>query len=412
MKKKWFSIFLFSLLSVCCFAQTEGYRFYSKLDSIPRSGFYNIELTPALSAHLKTDHSDLRIINSRGKWVPHILRFPAMEWNIAAVEMDMSFSRTEKAGSTGLVIENRDSIISNIGLVIRNTAAERFCTLSGSDDRNSWFIINDSILINPIPEEKGAMSKFRIDFPPSSYKFFKVLIHNNNKDPFDIKGVIQHTSAPLPPQAENKLIQNPAPRIQQKDNGRISYIKISQQEPYHFNGISLKLSGVKYFSRKADLFIPAAEGHSFSNPGRLLQSFTISNNSTLEFLIPRANAGTFYLLVYNEDNLPVTVEEVKTWASYCYITSYLEKGDHYRILMDNPAAIMPNYDLARPDNKILDSIPFLSFGKISAIAENELTESTAGNKKWMIWAAIIVALLVLLYFISKMLKDVDKRKTS
>ncbi|HMI79476.1 MAG TPA: hypothetical protein VK484_11835, partial [Ferruginibacter sp.] len=131
--------------------------------------------------------------------MPHILRFPAMEWNIAAVEMDMSFSRTEKAGSTGLVIENRDSIISNIGLVIRNTAAERFCTLSGSDDRNSWFIINDSILINPIPEEKGAMSKFRIDFPPSSYKFFKVLIHNNNKDPFDIKGVIQHTSAPLPP---------------------------------------------------------------------------------------------------------------------------------------------------------------------------------------------------------------------
>jgi len=413
MKKKWLSIFLCSFLSACCFAQTEGYRFYSILDSIPRSGFYNIELTPALSAHLKTDHSDLRIINSTGKWVPHILRFPASDWSSLALKMDMNFTRAEntRAGTT-LVIENTDSVISNIGLVIRNTAAERFCTLSGSDDRNNWFIINDSILINPVPEEKGAMSKFRIDFPPSSYKFLKILIHNNNKDPFDIKGVVQHTSAPLPPQAEKKFVQNPVPGIEQKDSGKISYIKISQQEPYHFDGMSLKLSGVKYFSRKVSLFIPAGDAHSFSNPGRLLQSFTISNNSTLEFYVSQVKAATFYLLIYNEDNLPVTVEEVKTWTSYCYITSYLEKGDHYRILMDNPAAVMPSYDLARPDNKILDSIPFLSFGKITAIAENELTESTPGNKKWMIWVAIIVALLVLLYFISKMLKDVDKRKTS
>ncbi len=411
MKKNWVSIFLFSLVTVCSSAQTEGYKFYSRLDPIATSGFYNIEITPELSAHLKTDYSDLRIINGAGKWVPHVLRFPASERSNETLAMNMSFTRAENTKiSTTLLIENSEEIISNIELIIRNTAAERFCTLSGSDDRTNWFVVNDSIMINPISKEKASTSKFRINFPPSSYKFLKITIHNNNKDPFDIKGVVQYTSSAAALHIDYKLTQNPVPNIIQKDSGKISYIKISQQQPFHFDNISLKLSGVKYFYRKVDLYIPYSENHSFANPGQLVQSFTISNNSTLQFYLRLTKASFFYLLINNEDNLPLTVNEVKTACNARYATSYLEKGVGYKLLMDNEAAVTPNYDLTKPDNRTIDSIPTLQFGKITAMEEIELTVRQPENNKWIIWVAIISALSILLFFTFRMLNDLEKRK--
>ena len=150
MKKRWSSIFLFCLINICCAAQTAGYKFYSLLDSVKTSGFYNIEITPTLSAHLKTDYSDLRIVNDSGKWVPHVMHFPEREINYDVLTMDLKFTKIENANvSTTLIIENGKDIISNLGLIIKNTAAERFCSLSGSDDKKNWFVINDSILVNP-----------------------------------------------------------------------------------------------------------------------------------------------------------------------------------------------------------------------------------------------------------------------
>ncbi len=411
MKKRWSSIFLFCLINICCAAQTAGYKFYSLLDSVKTSGFYNIEITPTLSAHLKTDYSDLRIVNDSGKWVPHVMHFPEREINYDVLTMDLKFTKIENTNvSTTLIIENGKNIISNLGLIIKNTAAERFCSLSGSDDKKNWFVINDSILVNPVPDERTTTNDFRINFPSSSYQFFKIIIYNRNKNPFDIKGVVQFTTAAAIDHPQYKLIENPDASILQKDSGKISYIKITQQQPFHFDNISIKLNGSKYFYRNIDLYIPYSSNHSFSNPGQLLQSFAISNNSTLQFKIPQSNAAIFYLLIDNEDNLPLTVNTIKTSNSYGFVTSYLEKGNRYKLILDNASAIIPNYDLTRLSPKISDSIPFLTAGKITAVEENNIILAPAKNNKWILWAAITAALLILLLFTKKMITEVNKRK--
>lgn len=412
MRKSWTSILLFSLITVCCNAQTAGYKFYAQLDSIKTSGFYNIQITPALSAHLKTDYNDLRIVNDSGKWVPHVLHRPAEEKSDMAIYLDIRVVKKETTESiTTLVVAGSQKITSNLVLVIRNTAAERFCTLSGSDDNKNWFVINDSILINPKPEQDNTVNSFQINFPPNNYNFFKIVIDNKNKDPFDIKHVTTSTSASsMGFTTQSRLLDNPSSTIEQKDSGKISYIKITQQQAFHFEMVSLKLNGVKYFSRNVGLYIPSSINHSFSNPGQLLQSFTISNNSTLQFHVPLCNSPVFYLLINNEDNLPLTVAEVNTASSYRYITSYLEKGNNYKLIMGNETATKPNYDLANINTKISDSIPFISFGKIIAFEQTPITIEKIKNNNWILWAAIIAVLLILLLFTRKMVKEVDKRK--
>jgi hypothetical protein len=411
MKKKWINLLLFGFITVSCAAQTDGYKFYSKLDSVKTSGFYNVEVTPELSAHVKTDYSDLRIINASNKWVPHVLHAPWYERTSHQAAYDQKFSIIENSkANTVILIESSKNISSNIGLIITNTAAERFCTLSGSNDKENWFVINDSILLNPSASENETENIFSINFPPTSYRFYKVEIHNNNKDPFNIKGVVKYSS-PEVRDTLRKLNDNPVVSLQQKDSGKISYIKITQQQPYQFDNISLQLSRVKYYNRKVDLYVPDADNSSFANPGQLLQSFTISNNSTLKFNILLTKSSVLYLLINNEDNLPLTVDSVKTACSNHYITTYLEAGSSYRLIMDNENAVMPNYDLSKLNSKIPDSISFLQFGKITAFTEIKPVVTAAKNNKWILWFAIAAALLILLFFTYKMFKEVDKRET-
>jgi hypothetical protein len=411
MKKKWINLLLFSLITVCCNAQTAGYTFYCKLDTVKASGFYNIEFTPKINAHLKTDYSDLRIVNEAAKWIPHILHAPAYERTTHDIARDLKFSITENSkANTGILIESSQKISSSIGLIITNTAAERFCTLSGSDDKKNWFAINDSILLNPAAAENKAENMFSINFPQTNYRFYKIVIHNVGKDPFNIKAVVEYSGTQIT-NPLYKLKENPAAAIQQKDSGKISYIKITRQQPFQFNNISLQLSGVKYYTRNVDLYLPYAANSSFSNPGQLLTSFTLSNNSTLRYNVPLTKASVFYLLISNEDNLPLAVSEVKTAVSSHYITAYLEKDSNYRLIMDNADAVIPDYDLSKLNSKIPDSNAVLGFGKITALAENNPVETPVKNNTWIIWSAIAAALLILLFFTYRMFKEVDKRGT-
>lgn len=411
MRKKRISVAFFCMIAVCGTAQTAGYKFYAELDSVKTSGFYNIAITPELSAHVKTDYSDLRIVNDSGKWVPHVLHYPAGERSDLALYMDLRIVKKETAGSfTTVVIAAGQPVTSNLVLNIRNTAAERFCTLSGSDDNKNWFVINDSILINPAPGEKSTVNSFRIDFPPNNYRFFKIVIDNKNKDPFDIRDALHFTNTSAMINDKPELLENPKTIIEQKDSGKISYIKVTQQQAFHFSGISLKVDGVKYFSRNVELYIPASVTHSFSNPGQLLQNFTVSNNSTLQFYVPLINAGIFYLLIHNEDNLPLKVTAVNTSIGYRYITSYLEQGNKYELIMENASATKPNYDLAGINAKFSDSTPLLSFKKITAYKEAAVTVTPQKNNTWMLWASIIAVLIVLLVFTKKMMAEVNNRK--
>lgn len=411
MKKKWISFLLFFFVVVCGNAQTTGYKFYAALDSVKASGFYNIAITPELSAHLKTDYSDVRIVNDSGKWVPHLLHFYEDKKSNEAFDFNLKYTITDNdKNKTILVIRSPEQIISNIGLVISNTTAKRFCTLSGSNDSKIWFTINDSILIDPtFNNDPETNTELAINFPSSNYKFFKILIKNDNKDPFNILGVTHQTSSRTLSENQTKLIVNPQSVIQQKDSGKISYIKITQQQAYHFSSINLKLSGVKYFSRKAEVYIPTQEQHSFSNPGQLLQSFIISNNSTLQFKVPLSNAPVFYLLINNEDNLPLKVDSVNTAYYPVLLTTYLEKGNRYKLILNNLAATLPQYDL--PDTLNKDSIPFLLTQKIIPLAENPVTlAASPKNNNWILWVAIIAVLFILLLFTKKMVTEVNKRK--
>ena len=409
MKKKWISVFIINLLSLYCVAQADNYKYFYLLDSITTEGLYSIKLSPEINAHSKIDHSDIRIVNKEGHWVPHIFNATIAKTIVKEQVINQSFVITENTKlNTEIIIGPVVNIVADIGLIIKNTAAQRFCTISGSDDKKNWFVINDSLLLDPGSDEKLTSKILRINFPPSKYAFFKITIGNNHKDPFNISGVVFYQTSTT--KEQNNSVQNPATSFTVKDSGKITYIKVTQQNAYHFNTINIKISAPKYYNRAVSVYIPAAGSTSYHDDASLLQSFTISNKSNGQFNVPICNAPVFFLLISNEDNLPLTVTEVSTAADYAYLTAYLEKGDGYKLILDNAAAAMPNYDLSSFNKTSSDSIQFLLPGNIHKVAEKVVVIPPVKNQQWILWGAIIIALILLTFFTTIMVKEVNKKK--
>ena len=413
MKTRLINFLLCMLFLNNCFAQTEGYHFYSNLDTIKTSGFYNVVLSPQINSHIKTDYSDVRLIDNNNKWVPHIFHAPFNEISREMVTTNLNFTIVESNKTNTVLLIDAVQQLNNMTVLIKNTTVEKFGSLSGSNDKQNWFVINDSVLLYPEPSEKNTESVLNIHFPQINYSNLKLVINNRNKDPFNIlalstKGV---AAGFLFSSFSDSILQNPSGILLQKDSGKQSFIKIIQLKKFHFSQINIKAEGLKYYNRQVDLYVAENNNSSFKNPGKFIQSFVISNNNNLQFNLPLQNANVFYLVVKNEDNPALQIKEVSTGVGYRYITAYLKKDNSYKIILDNAEAVLPNYDITNDYPTIKDSVAILGSGNILAYENKEVTKNnSANNKTLLIWLAVIATLLVLLFFTITMVKEVNKKK--
>jgi hypothetical protein len=343
--------------------------------------------------------------------VPHLLRQPASA-SATTVLINMPIvSKQANATSVICVVKNSNPQISSIKVLMKNTTVQRVCSLSGSFNGTDWFVINDSIMLQAVAETKGDKTTCTINFPPSSYGYLKLVIDSKKTDPVNIIGIMaQASNGQLGTPGVNKVVENPPCTLLQKDSGNISYIRVTQSAAYQFENIGLLVSGVKYFNRTVDICIPQHNNHSFSNTGPIYRSFTISNNSTLQFTVPAVKATVFYLLVHNDDNLPVKITAVKTAMPCQVLTAYLERGN-YRLLTDNEYATPPVYDITMLSTSIPSDIAVLGMQQLKKAAQAQAigTASPKSNSKLLLWGSIAAVLVLLLLFAAKLTRDVNRR---
>ena len=412
MKKKLHKLLLILLLNqLQVTGQTNGFGYEAAIQAVDSSGFYNVVLTPRLNVYSPIDYSDFRIVNDSGKWVPHLVWYPNEHLTTDAVSYNMTIIKNE-AGKNEVIIKNGLSDISNITFTIKNAAAERYCKLVGSDDLQSWFVINDSIKIVYDTDGQTGITNFTLLFPAVNYKYFRINIDGTGKEPFKILKASTCLNTSLPGKTFRfPSMENPVKNIVQKDSGGLSYIKVEHGASYHFQQVELKVSGVKYFNRKAKLYVPVMGNHSFSNPGELISDFTISNNSTLHFAVPLTQSTIFYIVIQNDDNLPLKIDTVKTFVDYRVATVYLEKGHRYKLLMDNPAASKPHYDLRFTDIPSREKIPVAVVGGVLQLKQAVKALPPKDNPLQLIWLVIAIAAIVLGFFTYRLIRDMNQSKS-
>jgi hypothetical protein len=395
------------VLLLPCMAYSQ-FRFKCGIDTPDTSGFYSISITPQLSSHLKTDLTDIRVVDNKGQWVPHIIRTASSDSIPTETKIDLNIVSIEHHSRESIIIvANQDKrLLNNFILRLKNAATERMISLSGSDDNQKWFIISDSILLaEPVGNSKDENVK-EIHFPSIEYRFLKLIIRNSGKDPLNLLAVGARIEGPY---TSINRAENPSPTIKQVDSAKWSFIEVHNNEPYQINQLSFDVRQPALFDRIARLYLQKKDGIVRMWESYPFSEIRISRTASSGQTLPLVQAKEFYIIISNEDNPPLEIVSIKSFQPARELVTYLEKGKTYELLLDDRNATAPNYDLQEFAGKIPVQPQALRTGQLAIVAQ---TAVAAGEKinKWWIWVAIASVIIVLGYLTLQLTKDMNRTK--
>ncbi|MCU7552154.1 hypothetical protein OCK74_23750 [Chitinophagaceae bacterium LB-8] len=374
-------IFLLCCIGKLLFAQ--DFKVKATLNTVASTGFYKIPVHPELTAHTKTDLSDLRIIDQSYKQVPFIIRH-SLPLNPGGVFMNFQILKTtiDSLSTTIEIVCPLESGTDRISLHIGNNAVERIIFISGSNDRKQWYIIEEGV-------------------PFSRYSYYKLVIRNGHSDPLNIikAGVYTNNKDT----GTQQFTTNPPVSFVQRDSSNgCSYITVTQKDFYHLDRVALNIHGPKYYKRAAHLYNLDEKGNKIH-----LTSFEILNSHSPVVSFGTVKAKQLLIEVENKDDPPLVIERVSTEQSSKYLVAYLEKRKNYFIVAGNEDLKAPEYDLQKFSDSIPNLLASISYHDLRLNGEVSRSQNKMYWSQWL-WPVIILFLFALGFLTYKLMADMKR----
>ena len=395
----------------------QEYRWKAKVPNVSNDGFHKIILSPDVTSKLKNGFSDIRIFSLDKKEVPYILETEKrLSYNDYFVEYKIIEKKEETKWPyyTRLIIHNpKRAKISNIQMIIRNSDVSKSLKLSGSDDREKWYIIKDSYRFHAMYSDETTSIIKIIDFPLSNYEYFEVLIDDWKNNPINIqKAGYFNTSVD-----EGKYSKVSKPEISQleKEEEKESVVKIVYDGKPQIDKITFKIEGPEFYFRDAEIQIRDSslnKKKKYEYYFNTIGNITLSSNSLNSFYLDGIRSGVLHLRIKNKDNEPLKIIDAKAEQINSYLVAKLEKNETYHLKFGNENLTAPDYDLKFFKDEVPKKINSLKVSEIISIVDQEKVDSPSGIHldNVFIWIAIVAVIALLIYMVLKMLKDMKKNE--
>ncbi len=400
-----FSFTLILITCTCCLFAQQTFKYRAAIAEVDSTAFYRIGLSPALLAKSDPELSDIRLIDGKGKMVTFIY---GNQLPIKNERRFVEFTQVKNVkwadSLTSFIVENQVSrTINQISLRIRNTSAERLFTLSGSDDLTDWFAIKENIPLSGVSDNTHKeIYELVVRFPANSYRYLKVSVNNRRKEPVNILQAGIYESQPINPLYAELI----GTKFHQRDSGKLSKVIIQLKEFYPINKISLTITGSKYFKRSVTIYALTGKKRDF------IADTLLSSAGTNNIFIT-AKAKAIEMVIENDDNPPLSIKAIMTFSLNQSIIGYLSKGQSYSLLFGDSLAVAPNYDLKYfADSVELDLMLLTTNSMVNNPSYSFKTEAEPYFPAWSIWVAITLVIAVLSLLTYKMVKEMDKKKST
>jgi hypothetical protein len=396
------TLLIVSLAAACVSAQGT-FTYKALINKVAEDGFYKISLRPEVVAKSKADLPDIRITDLKGNAVPYITMgaLPRMEKQKFIIFPQMARASAKDTGTT-LIIENPlKRPVRTLWLKLNNTAVQRTVNLTGSDDLQQWYAIEENTPLRDAVADSLGASVQSLSFPACSYRYIKLLVNDRNKAPLKFlqAGVYLQNSSDTA--GFNWPV--PSPQITKKDSGNISYVTLVFAGNYQINSLHFNISAPKFYKRDVAVFEVNGQSREF------MGSAELNSNKPLNIALS-VKTSKLELQITNNDDLPLQIDSVTAYQADEYIVSYLEKGHSYQLLTGNSLAATPEYDLRFFADSIKNIQP-IGIGPPVVISQATASASKS-NYSVFIWIAIVVALVLLSLLTAKMVQEVSKKSGS
>ncbi len=377
-----------------------NYAYKAELDTIKQTAFYKIDLPPGVVAKCKAGLEDIRIFDEEGKQASYLIKndFPSFV-NENFTQFPILSIRKEADKQTHIIIQDIiTKPVSDLLLFIKNTDAQRTFSISGSNDRQHWFVIKENIALDNSFKNDGENVLQTLSFPLSTYKYFQLTILGENVLPFNIvKAGVYNNSV-----VYGKYVRIRTPVLSQKDStDKNSYIHIQFDDKYLVNKLTITAAGAKYFKRPITIYEGAND--------EFLTNNYLSSDAENAFIINAKN-DQFTIVINNEDNIPLKINTVDAFQLNTCLLTYLQTGKHYYLSFGDSLATTPKYDLQFFADSISKTPLELQVNDIERITTPAPVAPAGKNNQLILWVIITAVLLILSLFTFKMAKEVNKRK--
>lgn len=139
------SIF-FCLLMMNSYAQ--NFRWETKIENITKKGFYNILLTPSITAHMKDDFSDVRIYDQQHEEIPFLLKIEELD------DEEMLLDKSQLFEMTDFTISQRDSSEVKRSFIKISFPEQQYIDRLEIEIEGPSFFLRKAFIAEPILEEE------------------------------------------------------------------------------------------------------------------------------------------------------------------------------------------------------------------------------------------------------------------
>jgi len=381
------------------------FKYLSRLPKVDSAGYYRINLAPGLTGRALPDIADVRLVGTKGTFVPYVKSnsLPITRQTRFVVFLQVQ-NKIQNDSSTTFIAQNTTGTpVNQLWLRLKNTAVNRHLNISGSDDQKNWFAITEDLSLSTASanDNKGAYQQ-RIDFPSSNFKYLKLTIPNKSKSPLAILGTGIYTDLP----AEPKYVPITGLRFSRADSpDHSTHLRLKFDLPYRVDRLSIPIVYNGFFHREVNVYTNDS-AHTW------LTSKTFSNDDK-DINLSIVTRG-LDIQIINNDDAPLPVKRVSAYQNQSFLIARLEPGISYYIIVGDPEAKAPKYDLEYFADHLTGTLPEIIHQNMQ---HNPMYKRKAGTaavggakKNYWLWAGIAVAIAVLSGLTVSMLREVKKRE--
>ena len=386
---------LFALFA--CAAASAQTEYKSRIEPVSQSGYYNIELSPEITALSGLSFRNLRIRDAEGMEVPCFVRSetPVRETD-AFVEYPLAGNTTRDSLNIITVANPGRGNLSRFCLVITSADVQKYASLRGSNDRRQWYVVKQREDITYSGYKHGNEEYLLLNFPQGDYAYYEIQLSNTQESPLNVIKVGRFENSTL----YSQLAEIDLGRFIQKDSSdKRTYLYFP--DPAYGYWLSKLEFEIEY---KGEYLRNGSVGSSYG------AKFELSSRGDNSFYIPATSLSPgMPVVIMNRDNPPLKITSIRAYGLNRYLCAYLEQEKHYTVEINDAWTSRPDYDIERIAKEILqkDMATIKTAGLEKYVAPPR-------EKRWLekplfLWSAIGLVGLFLAFLCWKVLAEMKKR---
>lgn len=366
------------------------------IDTISSSGYYNIELSQEIAG---LGLNSLLILDGSDREIPYLIRSSVPVKEMRQIEMYELISNTHQDSINTIIVHNPEDEVSRFYLQMKEADVTKYISIRGSYDRKQWFSVKqNSILYSEHHPNLGEIAI--VDFPKGDYTYYELTVTNNSHSPLNITGVGKIEKSNIYGQFV-ELESGPFVVEEDKGNTVISFPSLAY--PYYLSKLEVQVTGKGHYSRR---MILKSSGEREKN----VEAFQLSSRDEHVFYVDQVLIDkNTQIVIENENNPPLTVDDIKLFGLDRYLCAYLDVGIQYRI--ESGAKKPGRYDIQDFADEIPLNLSVVKTGNLveTVVEQEPQREPHFFERPLFLWGVIILTAFILLFVSFGMLKELKKK---